>query len=104
MNEPRSLTADLRALQAARKSEATVVSAMITMAETMKRIETEQQGLSQSVNLSLGQSREAVNQVVALLDRIAKLETDLAAAIERIEKSSTWAAKLGAWAKEQGMK
>lgn len=63
MSEPRSLTSDLRALQAARKQEETVVSSMITMVETMQRIETEQRGFSQSVNLALGQSREAAQCV-----------------------------------------
>lgn len=104
MSEPRSLTSDLRALQAARKREETTVSAMITMAETVQRVESEQRGLSQSVNLSLGQSQESARGVAKLLEKIAELEATVAALTERIETSSVWAMKMNKWAKQQGMR
>ena len=96
-----SLVDEFRRILETRRREDPLV---VAMAAEVKQIRTEVRGLAQSGNLALGNSREAVDHMQEAFIRIASLEADLAAALERLENSSLWAAKIGAWAKEQGMK
>ena len=95
-----SLVAEFRKILETRRREDPLV---VAMSAEVKQIRTEVRGLAQSGNLALGNSREAVDQMQEAFIRIAALEADLAAALERIDRSSVWAAKIGTWAKEQGM-
>ena len=95
-----SLVDEFRKILETRRREDPLV---VAMSAEVKQIRTEVRGLAQSGNLALGNSREAVDQMQEAFIRIAALEADLAAALERLENSALWAAKIGSWAKEQGM-
>ena len=95
-----SLVDEFRKILETRRREDPLV---VAMSAEVKQIRTEVRGLAQSGNLALGNAREAVDHMQEAFIRIAALEADLAAALERLENSALWAAKIGAWAKEQGM-
>ena len=95
-----SLVDEFRKILETRRREDPLV---VAMSQEVKQIRTEVRGLAQSGNLALGNSREAVDQMQEAFIRIAALEADLAAALERIKNSASWAAKIDDWAKGMGM-
>jgi translation initiation factor 6 (eIF-6) len=106
MNQQRSLVAELRALQEARKLEDPRITAMVA---DVKRIRTEVSGLNSIGNLALGNSRNAVERVAELEEELASVKSDLKLALEAIDNLTIQAAahlvrieKMAQWAKTKG--
>lgn len=99
MSDHRSIVAELRALQEARKHDDPRIVAMV---DDVRLIRTEVRGLNSIGNLSLGNSRSAVEsmqqmqcQIDCLVLTVSELRADLAGALERIENMAQWAKTKG---------
>lgn len=108
--QDRSITAELRALQAARRREEPMIESMIAMVAELKAIRTEVTGLNQTVNLALGNASAAVVEVNALrevvlvqADTITGLQKEVNSLNTRMTDMSRWATEIHKWALSQGM-
>ena len=106
--QQRSIVDELRALQDARKLEDPRITAMVA---DVRIIRTELRGLNSIGNLALGNSREAVQAVSELINRVIALESLVAAQAETIaEQAATIEAgtkrldTASAYLKSKGMK
>lgn len=93
--QDRSITAELRALQAARRREEPMIESMIAMVSELKAIRTEVSGLNQIANIALGNASSAVEEVNAWRDIVSAQAETIKLLQERMDKMAAWAATKG---------